>query len=359
MVYLEAKDGWHRHPFTISSAPHEDVLRVTVKALGDYTSRLQELIEPGMPAVIGGPHGRFNHWKGTDRQVWIAGGRRRRAVSQLAPRARRSYCRIASTSSTRADGDAPFADEIRAIADRHRVSARPPDRHERRGPPHRRARPRASPTAIRASSRSSCAARKGCFAASRPNCDSQACPHRAHPPRVLRLAIRRTRREIIERLGHPGSTDRATFPAVNRGAGRRRRCCCAAGDPSRTARDSATAIAPEERTLDHLTETVRAIWRMLVEAERFLLERWPTLADPRYPPLPEELTFIMPRTSSPPIPTCPASNARRRSSSSTRLSSSTGSAGRSRTATRTSCAQRTTTTGLPRRSRPTGARCTV
>ena len=56
LVYLEAKDGWHRHPFTISSAPSEDTVRVTVKALGDYTSRLQELIEPGMPAVIGGPH---------------------------------------------------------------------------------------------------------------------------------------------------------------------------------------------------------------------------------------------------------------------------------------------------------------
>ena len=74
MIYIEAKDGWHRHPFTISSAPHEDVVRVTVKALGDYTSRLQELVEPGMPAVIGGPHGRFSHWRGTDRQVWIAGG---------------------------------------------------------------------------------------------------------------------------------------------------------------------------------------------------------------------------------------------------------------------------------------------
>ncbi|MEN3280595.1 MAG: hypothetical protein V7607_1735, partial [Solirubrobacteraceae bacterium] len=74
MVYLEAKDGWHRHPFTITSAPHEGVIRVTVKALGDYTSRLQELIEPGMPAVISGPHGRFSYSKGTDRQVWIAGG---------------------------------------------------------------------------------------------------------------------------------------------------------------------------------------------------------------------------------------------------------------------------------------------
>ena len=74
LVYIEAKDGWHRHPFTISSAPTEDMLRVTVKALGDYTSRLQDLLEPGMPAVVGGPHGRFNHAKGTANQVWIAGG---------------------------------------------------------------------------------------------------------------------------------------------------------------------------------------------------------------------------------------------------------------------------------------------
>src|SRR3954462_13083545 len=27
-----------------------------------------------MPAVVGGPHGRFDHAKGTQRQIWIAGG---------------------------------------------------------------------------------------------------------------------------------------------------------------------------------------------------------------------------------------------------------------------------------------------
>lgn len=74
MVYVEAKDGWHRHPFTIASTPADRRLRVTVKALGDYTSRLQELLEPGMPAVVGGPHGRFSHAKGGAHQVWIAGG---------------------------------------------------------------------------------------------------------------------------------------------------------------------------------------------------------------------------------------------------------------------------------------------
>ncbi len=118
MVYLEAKDGWHRHPFTISSAPHEGVVRVTVKALGDYTSRLQDLIEPGMPAVIGGPHGRFSHWRGTDRQVWIAGG------VGVAPflswlRALNGHLPHRVDFFYTADGEAPFADESRAIADRH------------------------------------------------------------------------------------------------------------------------------------------------------------------------------------------------------------------------------------------------
>ena len=116
MVYIEAKDGWHRHPFTIASAPHEHRVRVTVKALGDYTASLPELVEPGMPAVIGGPHGRFVHWRGTDRQIWIAGG------VGIAPflswlRALESHPlpgRVDLFYS--AGGEAPFADELRSIA---------------------------------------------------------------------------------------------------------------------------------------------------------------------------------------------------------------------------------------------------
>ena len=118
MVYLEAKDGWHRHPFTISSAPHEDAVRVTVKALGDYTSRLLQLVEPGMPAVISGPHGRFSHARGTDRQVWIAGG------VGVAPFL--SWLRALDGDLPKrvdffysAEGEAPFAAEIGEIAGRH------------------------------------------------------------------------------------------------------------------------------------------------------------------------------------------------------------------------------------------------
>jgi predicted ferric reductase len=89
-----------------------------VKALGDYTSRLRRLIEPGMPAVIGGPHGRFSHWKGTDRQLWIAGG------AGVAPFL--SWLRALDGQLPHwvdflysNDGEPPFADEIRTIADKH------------------------------------------------------------------------------------------------------------------------------------------------------------------------------------------------------------------------------------------------
>ncbi len=52
------------------------------------------------------------------------------------------------------------------------------------------------------------------------------------------------------------------------------------------------AITAKERTLDFLTETVKAIWGVLKDAETMLRERYPALADDRYPPLPDELTFL-------------------------------------------------------------------
>src|SRR5215831_3869338 len=62
------------HPFSITSAPDEENLRITVKAVGDYTSALRRL-EPGAEAVVEGPFGSFsNEGLGQPRQLWIAGG---------------------------------------------------------------------------------------------------------------------------------------------------------------------------------------------------------------------------------------------------------------------------------------------
>jgi predicted ferric reductase len=62
------------HPFTIASAPHEDVLRVTVKASGDFTRALFTHLQPGMDAVVEGAYGLFNYQTGGQKQIWLAGG---------------------------------------------------------------------------------------------------------------------------------------------------------------------------------------------------------------------------------------------------------------------------------------------
>jgi predicted ferric reductase/mono/diheme cytochrome c family protein len=62
------------HPFSITSAPGERTLMITVKAVGDYTRALRSL-EVDAEAVVEGPYGSFSHQNVPgDRQVWIAGG---------------------------------------------------------------------------------------------------------------------------------------------------------------------------------------------------------------------------------------------------------------------------------------------
>jgi len=52
------------------------------------------------------------------------------------------------------------------------------------------------------------------------------------------------------------------------------------------------AITPEQRNLEFLKSIVRKIWKVLVGAEKFAQEMFPELRTPRYPNLPEELTFM-------------------------------------------------------------------
>lgn len=119
LLNIEARDGWHRHPFTIASAPGEPRLRVAVKGLGDFTANLADLVSKGMPAVISRPHGHFDHRRGTNNQIWIAAG------AGIAPFL--SWLRAADTYGLpeRADlfytaaGELPFGDEIRQISKQH------------------------------------------------------------------------------------------------------------------------------------------------------------------------------------------------------------------------------------------------
>ncbi|HLZ39774.1 MAG TPA: aspartate--ammonia ligase [Candidatus Sulfotelmatobacter sp.] len=51
-------------------------------------------------------------------------------------------------------------------------------------------------------------------------------------------------------------------------------------------------ITSEERNLEFLKSVVRKIWKVVVGAEKYAQEMFPELRNPRYPNLPEELTFL-------------------------------------------------------------------
>ncbi len=51
-------------------------------------------------------------------------------------------------------------------------------------------------------------------------------------------------------------------------------------------------MTADQRNLPFLKDVVRKIWKVIVGAEQRVMEMFPKLKDPRYPPLPEELTFI-------------------------------------------------------------------
>jgi len=51
-------------------------------------------------------------------------------------------------------------------------------------------------------------------------------------------------------------------------------------------------ISDDQRNLNYLTETVKSIWKVIKGAELYAQEMFPQLIDPRYPSLPDELTFL-------------------------------------------------------------------
>jgi aspartate--ammonia ligase len=52
------------------------------------------------------------------------------------------------------------------------------------------------------------------------------------------------------------------------------------------------SIHSEDRNVAFLKDIVRKIWKVLVGAEKFAQDLFPALRDPRFPNLPEELTFL-------------------------------------------------------------------
>jgi predicted ferric reductase len=71
---FDSQEFTEPHPFTINSHPRSSDLRFSIKALGDYTTRLQTELKSGAKAEVEGPYGCFDYRRGKPRQLWLAGG---------------------------------------------------------------------------------------------------------------------------------------------------------------------------------------------------------------------------------------------------------------------------------------------
>jgi predicted ferric reductase len=104
------------HPFSITSAPGEPELRITVKAVGDYTRALR-MLEPGAEAVVEGPYGSFSSGEVPNRrQIWIAGGIGVTPFLSLARSLNGDARDVDFYYCVEQAPEAHFLDELRAIA---------------------------------------------------------------------------------------------------------------------------------------------------------------------------------------------------------------------------------------------------
>lgn len=72
--FLQPGFRWEAHPFSVSAVPREDRIRLTIKAVGDFTRRIPDL-KPGTRVIIDGPHGAFTAGHATQAGILlIAGG---------------------------------------------------------------------------------------------------------------------------------------------------------------------------------------------------------------------------------------------------------------------------------------------
>jgi predicted ferric reductase len=118
-VRFGGSSEWERHPFTVSSAPQERDLRLSIEALGDYTQYLSVTLQPGAPAIVSIAFGLFDYRQGTREQVWIAGGigiTPFRSWIRAFPTEQQMEFDIDLYYTVRSEDEALFLDEIRTAA---------------------------------------------------------------------------------------------------------------------------------------------------------------------------------------------------------------------------------------------------
>lgn len=117
--FLAPSLWWQAHPFSLSFAPRADALRITVKAVGNFTSVLRN-IRPGAPVVIDGPYGIFGkdviqH----DKLLFVAGGIGITPIRSLLETALEKGKDAVLMYANRSPADVPLQGELLDLERRH------------------------------------------------------------------------------------------------------------------------------------------------------------------------------------------------------------------------------------------------
>jgi len=133
-VAFLSKGLWAPHPFSFSAAPNGRFLRLSIKAVGDFTRRIHEL-RPGAFVLLEGPLGAFTVMTSThEKYVMVAGGigiTPIRALMESLVNAHRDVVLVYAVKTVK---DLVFASELRALTAHFHVvlsrSAGPADGYE-------------------------------------------------------------------------------------------------------------------------------------------------------------------------------------------------------------------------------------
>jgi ferredoxin-NADP reductase len=117
--------GWARaHPYSLSAAPNDRLLRITVKDLGDDSHRVQHL-RPGVRVFAEGPYGTFTaDGRSCRRVALIAGGIGITPIRALLETFAAEPGHVTLLYRVASDDDIAFGEELAALAQRKRVDVR-------------------------------------------------------------------------------------------------------------------------------------------------------------------------------------------------------------------------------------------
>jgi ferredoxin-NADP reductase len=117
--FLDRRRWWKAHPFSLSAAPDGRSLRITVKALGDDSARIDGL-RPGTRVLVEGPFGVFtDSMRRSPKVLLIAGGIGITPIRALLETMRGD---LVVVYRVLADDDVIFRDELESLREARRAT---------------------------------------------------------------------------------------------------------------------------------------------------------------------------------------------------------------------------------------------